>query len=148
LRAKLIIVDADGHREEHEDKDRKTAAAIMASLRMYGTTWDEGVRKHSYGWDEKLNVHKYDSRGNEIEIDVSTKSERWITTFDSDDREVETKLFRDGKLDSSYKYVYESDAYGNWIKKEESMWISKYAQLGYDLVTVYRRKIMYFFNEQ
>ena len=75
MRAKLIIVDADGHREEHEDKDRKTAAAIMASLRMYGTTWDEGVRKHSYGWDEKLNVHKYDSRGNEIEIDVSTKSE-------------------------------------------------------------------------
>lgn len=144
LRTKLIHVDADGHREEHVDKDTTTTAAIMASAHTYGTTWDEEVLKHSFGWNEKLNVHKYDARGNEIELEKPGQSEHWIRTFDSENREAETKLFQKGKLDCSFRFAYETDAYGNWTKKEESIWTADYAESGYLVMNVYRRTISYF----
>lgn len=124
---KRIVVNADGSRAEKTCTDSNQAARVMAAYHPYS----------SGGSTANGNPLKYDSRGNAIEFEMPAKSERWTTTFDSQDREVETKVFRNGGLDHSSRSAYESDSYGNWIKREESTWLADFPQFGYRLTAIY-----------
>jgi hypothetical protein len=110
------------------------------------------ARHHSYSdsfgiFDEKnkeLDHGKRNARGLETEIECPKDSEKRIISFDSDGRELETKVFVKGNLDSAYKYTYETDAYGNWTKKREYLWLAQYPESGFSLMRIYAREFQYF----
>lgn len=85
-----------------------------------------------------------DAKGNEVEYTGPARSEKWVTTFDSENRELETQVFRDGRIATSYRYAYESNSFGNWIVKHESIWMANFPRSGYQLSSIYRRRFQYF----
>jgi hypothetical protein len=130
----FINVGVNGQREEYKPKG-EGRAVLTAAHRPYSIS----VTTTSASGET---VFKYDGRGNEIE--AVTGKKRRVTTYDVEDREVEMKAFYDVYPDFSTRSTYENDAYGNWTKKEESIWLSSFPQFGYGLATVYRRRISYF----
>ena len=130
----FINVGVNGQREEYKPKG-EDRALLTAARRPYSIS----VAATSASGET---VFRYDGRGNEVE--AVTGKKRRATTYDVEDREVEMQAFYDVYPDFSTRSTYENDAYGNWIKKEESIWLSSFPQFGYRLATVYRRRISYF----
>jgi S1-C subfamily serine protease len=128
----FINVGVNGQREEYKFKG-EDRALLIAARRPYSISVTSASGE---------TVFKYNGRGNDIE--AVTGKKRRVTTYDAEDREVEMKAFYDGYPDFSTRSTYENDAYGNWTKKEESIWLSGFPQFGYRLATVYRRRISYF----
>jgi hypothetical protein len=125
----FIEVSVNGQREEYKPKDR---AVQTATRRPYSISVTSPSAE---------TVFKYDGSGNVIEA-VRGK-ERQVRTYHVEDREVEgsfTTSIQTFRLAVPMK----PNAYGNWTKKEESIWLSSDPQFGYRLSTVYRRRISYF----
>lgn len=64
--------------------------------------------------------------------------------FDSHDREVERLEYRDRTLTTSRRYMYDTDARGNWIKKTETLLLAQFPQFGFNISRVYYRDTEYF----
>jgi hypothetical protein len=140
LKEKITSVGQDSKRSEYalDPKDRVVLTAGAKSYSYSFWTWDE-KNKERDSW-------RADSHGNEIEYECPARSEKRISTFDSEGREVETNVYRHGNLATTYRFSYESDSLGNWTIKNEYIWMAGFPGEGFVLDTVYKRQFEYFGN--
>ena len=93
-------------------------------------------------------VYKYS--GNQQEEFVYTSdgslNQHYLSTLDDKGNEVEQTSFetRDGSVRGKYKYAYEFDAKGNWIKRTTSKWVTKDGKSAYAPASVDYRTINYY----
>jgi hypothetical protein len=93
-------------------------------------------------------VYKYS--GNQQEEFVYTSdgslNQHYLSTLDDKGNEVEQTSFetRDGSIRGKYKYAYEFDAKGNWIKRTTSKWVTKDGKSDYAPASVDYRTINYY----
>ena len=73
-------------------------------------------------------------------------NQRYLSVLDDKGNEVEQTSFetRDGSVRGKYKYVYEFDAKGNWIKRTTSRWTTKDGKSYYAPAYVDYRTISYY----
>ena len=94
-------------------------------------------------------VYTYDAKGNMIEealykADGSLFSKD-VFTYDTKGNKIETTEYKaDGSLPSKYAYTYTYDAKGNWIKKTESKWVTKFGKSYFEPSEVVYRTITYY----
>jgi len=73
-------------------------------------------------------------------------NQRYLSVLDDKGNEVEQTSFetRDGSIRAKYKYAYEFDAKGNWIKRATSKWTAKDGKSYYAPAYVDYRTITYY----
>lgn len=73
-------------------------------------------------------------------------NQRYLSILDDKGNEVEQTSFetRDGAIRGKYKYAYEFDAQGNWIKRTTSKWVTKDGKSYYAPAYVDYRTIIYY----
>jgi hypothetical protein len=93
-------------------------------------------------------VYKYS--GNQREEFVYTSdgslNQHYLSILDSKGNEIEETSFetRDGSVRGKYRYAYEFDAKGNWIKRTTSKWVTKDGKSDYAPASVDYRTINYY----
>ncbi len=93
-------------------------------------------------------VYKYSASQREEFVYSSDGSlnQHYLSTLDAQGNEVEETSFetRDGSVRGKYKYAYEFDAKGNWIKRTTSKWVTKNGKSDYAPASVDYRTINYY----
>ncbi|GEM_PF-2042635 len=121
---------------------KRESINLKFSNRNYSTT-----SKLEYK-DASGNIHTgisttYDRDGNEIEYIHHVKGERITRRFDSDGNEIEESVYKNDKLEESYRYTYEFDKFGNWTKQICTSYNPKFSDLGYTPFEAMYREITY-----
>jgi hypothetical protein len=88
----------------------------------------------------------YDRDGNEIEVTfkLTTGWEKHVYTYGRHGFVAEQRSYLDDKLKSVDRYTYETDERGNWIKRYETSYSSKYPELGFTPSAVTYQNVEYF----
>jgi len=88
----------------------------------------------------------YDGRWNitEEEADPSNPDEKRTYWYDSNDRCTDERRYKNGQLTASYKYQYETDDYGNWVKQLVNISLPEYPESGFTPIAIRYREITYY----
>jgi hypothetical protein len=87
-------------------------------------------------------VGRFDGNGHETEAHIAMMS--WIRTFGPDGLETETRNYSNGQLDDIERFTYETDDFGNWIKKVTMSRSSDDPENRWEPLLIVLREITYF----
>jgi hypothetical protein len=100
--------------------------------------------KHPYCEEGGGGMFRYDCRGNEVFLKARDGS-TYSSDYDSEDLLVQMRSYdAGGSLQAIFRYKYESDARGNWVKRFVESYSPKYAKLGYTPTQITYREITYY----
>jgi hypothetical protein len=137
LMRRTIRIDSQGRRESDEfstDENAVTAIGYRAYFDNSGTVGTKG--------DPDYEEWKYDSAGHLVE--QTLHGIKFLRKFDSLGREVELLRYKQDKLDSATHSTYEANEHGDWIKRHDTVWFSKYPDLGFNPQSENHREITYY----
>lgn len=141
LRTTVIWEPAPGTEEKREVFQYSPAEAVRRRLDVDGVNL-AGTFEDSAG------KRVYDLLGNRVEsvikVPITLPRTRWLNSFDSNGLVREEKLYEADKLTKVYRYEYEFDSRGNWIRQSRTEFNSKYPSLGFLPLSVTYREITYF----
>lgn len=130
------IYEFDGTRREYEVTLAESMTEKLNERMFSGTTTTSPQSKSVYDRD-----------GNEIENTFNynaTEFVRRVFTYGRHGFVNEEKFYDNDKLHSVSRYSYETDDYGNWIKRYETLQSAKDPELGFTPSSVTYREIIYF----
>lgn len=105
---------------------------------------------HPSGKKGELDYHEdtYDSEGRMVEQVFPRDEIKYIWTYDSLGREVETRGYKNGRLWLIFRDSYVTNGRGDWVKKTETLWSSGSAEDEFNLSSESSREITYYEEEQ
>lgn len=135
------VTQIDGTGKSDGGKDYPVETAIMT----YGMNnpLDE-TREYGDKSSPDYQVQKYDLMGRQVELAYPNKGTKTESRFDSQGREIEQLLYKNGRLNSAERFTYEINAHGDWVKKHGTFWSASAPNLGYAPVENYYREITYY----
>jgi Trypsin-like peptidase domain len=92
---------------------------------------------------------KYDRFGNlteTVENPPARPATRTVYVYNKTGYTQDKRVYKNGVLESSYRYEYELDEWGNWVKCYERMLLSKFPDAGFAPNSVTYREITYYPN--
>lgn len=130
------------HVEEYASGTRKEYEVTLAE------SMSEKLNEKMFSGSSETPISKsaYDREGNEIELTIklTTGVQRWVFTYGRNGFVTEEKIYQNDKLESINRSSYETDDHGNWIKRYETGYDTKYPELGFSPNSMTYREIIYF----
>jgi hypothetical protein len=136
-------------------KTRLIEESASGTRREYEVTLNESmlekIRDKQFSGSSETPISKsiYDRDGNEIELTIklTTGLERRVFTYAKNGFVSEERIYLNDKLQSITRSTYETDENGNWTRRSEIGYYTKYPELGFAPSTVTYREIRYFGQE-
>jgi hypothetical protein len=115
----------------------------------FSTTWKHELTDPATGKTYTYYTRTYDRYGNlmeTVENPPARPATRTVYVYNKSGYTQDKRVYKNGVLESSYRYEYELDEWGNWVRCYERMLLSKFPDVGFHPFSVYYREITYYPN--